>query len=282
MSGTEIRREADVRLIRRPRNFAAPLIIAIGLSAIAVELWAFGAFAADNAPGPVAVRSQPMLPDLAMGPIKDIAVGTTENGQQRLRFAAAIVNLGEGEFIVTARRPWIGGDWSVTQWIEERGGGGYSTHVAGSVLVFGGDGHEHWHIKHVEAHQIETLEGEVLGRLVKEGFCFFDTDAYRLTLPGAPDDAHWRSRGCAGAFDTRVRMGLSIGWADTYPWHLLDERIDVTHVPDGIYRIRQIADPNGEFLETDETNNETWVTIELFTNADGLREATALEAGPAP
>jgi hypothetical protein len=137
-------------------------------------------------------------------------------------------------------------------------------------------------VKQVEVHQLETLEGEVLGRLVKQGFCFFDTDAYRAALPGAPQDAHWGARGCAGSFDTRVRMGLSVGWGDKYPWHLLDERIDVTGLPDGQYRIRQIADPNDEFEETDETNNETWVVVEFSTTPDGVRETTVIEAGPSP
>jgi hypothetical protein len=137
-------------------------------------------------------------------------------------------------------------------------------------------------VRQVEVHQLETMDGTVLGRLVKQGFCFFDTDAYQAELPGAPEKAHWGARGCAGSFDTRVRMGLSVGWADKYPWHLLDERIDVTSVPDGTYRIRQIADPNNEFEESDETNNETWADITLVTLPDGNREARVLESGPAP
>ncbi len=153
-------------------------------------------------------RSDPLLPDLAMGPITDVAVGTTPLGEQRLRFAATIVNIGEGPFLVRASRPWVGNEaWSVEQWIPERGGG-YSMRLTGATLVYGGDGHNHWHVKQVETHQIETLEGEVLGSLVKQGFCFFDTDAYRPELGGAPERAHWGARGCADTLDTRVRMGL--------------------------------------------------------------------------
>ena len=43
-----------------------------------------------------------------MGPIEDIAVGTTEDGEQRLRFAATIVNIGEGPLLVRAQRPPFG------------------------------------------------------------------------------------------------------------------------------------------------------------------------------
>jgi len=259
-----------------PFTIAAALLVSLGMA------WSFGVFAQENAPGPLVIRDMPLLPDLAMGAIEDIAIGTTETGDQRLRFAATIVNVGEGALVVRARRQWIGGeDWAVEQWIEETAGG-YSARPTGAKLIFGGDRHDHWHVRQVEVHQLETIDGEVLGRLVKQGFCFFDTDVYQLDLAGAPETAQWSSRGCATTLDTRVGMGLSVGWGDNYPWHLLDERIDVTGVPDGRYRIRQIADPDDEFEELDETNNETWVVIEMKTLDGGLRSAVVVEAGPNP
>jgi hypothetical protein len=217
-----------------------------------------------------------------MGPITSIAVGTTQLGDERLRFDATIVNIGEGEFVLRAERPILGDEhWTVEQWIRERKGG-YSKALTGADLIYGGDGHNHWHVKQVEVHQLETLDGEVLGRLVKQGFCFFDTDAYRPELPGAPAQLHWGARGCESPLGTRVRMGLSVGWGDEYPWTLLDERIDVTSIPDGVYRIREIADPNHEFEESNEDNNETWADIRLLTMPDGLRATEVLQAGPAP
>ena len=276
-------RSGAVTVPRRLRDrLAIPIMLAIVLTVVVVGAWSVGAFAANAAPGDLVTRTDPLLPDLAMGPITDVAVGTTPLGEQRLRFAATIVNIGEGPFMVRASRPWVGNEaWSVQQWIPERSGG-FSMRQTGATLIYGGDGHNHWHVKQVEVHQIESLEGQVLGSLVKQGFCFFDTDAYRPDLGGAPERAHWGARGCADTLDTRVRMGLSVGWGDKYPWNLLDERIDVTELPDGVYRIRQIADPNNEFEESDETNNETWVDVRLTTTADGLRETEVVEAGPAP
>jgi Lysyl oxidase len=268
---------------RRWRDIlAVPLMIVLGSIAIAVAAWSVGAFALEDAPGPLVPRADPLLPDLAMGPIEDIAVGTTSSGQQRLRFAAQIVNIGEGPFIVRAQRPWIGGqDWTVEQWIEERSGG-YSSSTTNASLVYGGDGHDHWHAKQVEVHQLETLDGKVLGRLVKQGFCFFDTDPYKTELAGSPDHSVWGGSGCATPYDTRVRMGLSVGWGDLYPWYLIDERIDVTEVPDGTYRLREIADPNNDFEETNESNNETWVDIQLMTSSAGRRDLKVVQTGPAP
>jgi hypothetical protein len=272
-----------VQVSRRRRDRAAiPLMVVLGLAIAAIGGWSVGAFAADDAPGPLVARHDPLLPDLAMGPIQDIAVASTQAGEQRLRFAATIVNIGDGPLLVRAQRPWLGGEeWSVEQWVEERDGG-YSMTQTGAALVYGGDGHNHWHVRQVEVHQIESLDGNVLGRLVKQGFCFFDTDAYRADLPGAPEHPVWGAHGCASTLDTRVRMGLSVGWGDTYPWYLVDERIDVTDLPDGIYRLREIADPNDAFEEADETNNETWVDIELTINASGLRLSSVVQAGPPP
>ncbi|MBA3235685.1 MAG: hypothetical protein H0T59_06820 [Chloroflexi bacterium] len=257
-------------------------IVALAVAIVVLGGWSIGAFAAEDAPGPLVPRAEPVLPDLAMGPIEDIAAGTTPTGEQRLRFAATIVNIGDGPFLVRASRSFIASDaWTVDQWIAERSGG-FSASTTRAGLIFGGDGHDHWHVRQVEVHQLETPDGEILGRLVKQGFCFFDTDVYDGSIDGSPELAHWGARGCASSFDTRVRMGLSIGWGDKYPWHLVDERIDVTDVPDGIYRLREIADPNDEFEESDETNNETWVDIELSTTADGIRDAQVVRDGPAP
>jgi hypothetical protein len=269
----------------RPRRSPRVAFVAAAVTTLVVLIVGVvvaGVLAADEAPGPLVARADPLLPDLAMGPITSVAVGSTPTGEQRLRFDASIVNVGEGPFMLRASRPWFGDDsWNVEQWFEERNGG-YSKAETPAGLIFGGDGHDHWHVRQVEVHQLETLDGQVLGSLEKQGFCFFDTDAYRTSLPNALGKAHWGAVGCQGEFGNRVHMGLSVGWSDEYPWHLLDERIDVTLVPDGIYRIRQIADPNHEFEESDEDNNETWVDVRLTTNAEGLRETEVIEAGPAP
>ena len=58
-------------------------------------------------------------------------------------------------------------------------------------------------------------------------------------------------------------MGLSVGWGDEYPWHLFEQEIDITDLPEGRYRLRATADPFDWFDELDETNNEVVVDIQL-------------------
>jgi hypothetical protein len=158
--------------------------------------------------------------------------------------------------------------------------GGYSERDTEARLIFGGDGHDHWHVVGAEAHQLETLHGDIVGGLVKSGFCFFDTDSYRSTLPGAPSAPVHRASECGTQFDRDIAMGISIGWGDEYQWFLLDQTIEITGVPDGRYRLRAIADPADQVKESDEANNDTWTVVDLSI-VDGLRQVQVVEQGPA-
>lgn len=220
-------------------------------------------------PAPLAQRVDPRLPDLSIAPLSELTPALRDDGRRFLRFGVTIVNVGEGDFRLRAGRSHVlADDWRVVQLVPEAGGG-YTEHPTPATLVYGGDGHGHWHVREVEAHRVETPDGTVVGEVVKGGFCFFDTTSFAPSLPGAAPAKVYRSEGCGGQLDTRSTMGLSIGWGDEYPWHLLDQQIDVTDLPDGRYRVRAIADPFGWFDELDETNNEAWTDIELY-ESDGL------------
>jgi hypothetical protein len=61
--------------------------------------------------------------------------------------------------------------------------------------------------------------------------------------------------------------------------NMMEQSIDITSVPDGQYRIREIADPFDWFEETDETNNETWVDIDIKREA-GIPVVTVIGRAP--
>jgi Lysyl oxidase len=50
-------------------------------------------------------------------------------------------------------------------------------------------------------------------------------------------------------------QGITAGWADVYDWYLPDQYIEVTGVPDGVYILETIADPDNTILEANESNN---------------------------
>jgi hypothetical protein len=58
-------------------------------------------------------------------------------------------------------------------------------------------------------------------------------------------------------------MGLSVGWGDLYGYTLPDQYIDITSLPDGSYRLWATGDKSNQFLESNDTNNKTWVDLRI-------------------
>jgi hypothetical protein len=229
---------------------------------------------------PLAAPVDPQYPDVGMAPLSDLLVGQDQSGRTFLRFSATLVNIGDGPLLIAAHRTVpFRNDWSVVQRVEDRAGG-YSERATNTRLKYAGDGHDHWHVIGAEAHQLETLKGDIVGGLVKSGFCFFDNVDHATSLPGAPGQPAHTSRQCGGQFDRDITMGLSVGWGDEYQWYLLDQTIEITGVPDGRYRLRAIADPADLFKESNESNNDTWTVVDL-TTVDGRRQVELIEQGPA-
>ena len=226
----------------------------------------------------------PQLPDLVMGPIEEVMGGLEElTGNPVVRVEATIVNKGSGAFLVSARRdfPWSD-HWTVYQRLSETGGG-LSELATTADLVFAGTPHSHWHVKNMESHRLERIDsGEVLSEVIKQGFCPYDTDLYDPDLPGAPAGPIYNEADCEGpAWVTELNMGVSVGWGDKYPWHMVEQSIDITNVPDGTYRILEIADPFDWFEESDETNNQTWIDVAI-DNSTGIPSVRIVDRAPSP
>ena len=152
----------------------------------------------------------------------------------RIRFNTIIVNVGQGNFVVRAIRNVHGG-WDTEQDIQYSEAGARRVPVR-AQLVWGGDGHHHWHINRVAVVTLVPLaqDGRVeagASALVdgKVGFCFYD---YLLELPIGSADRTYAARSCGKEDWTVVGMGLSPGWNDTYRMRLRGQWIHVTDVPD--------------------------------------------------
>jgi lysyl oxidase len=101
----------------------------------------------------------------------------------------------------------------------------------------------------------------------KKGFCLIDVDFEAWGEKGNGPRKH-SFPGCQlpNYHDEEgdwVEQGIDAGWADVYNWFLADQFIDITGLPDGVYRLEVIADPNDTLLESDETDNarSTWICI---------------------
>jgi hypothetical protein len=233
------------------------------------------AIAARVLPAPAASTSK--HPDLGMARLSDVSLSRT-GGRARLYFSATVVNVGQRDFMLHAERATTSSVFSVVQRIGADGGG--TTEVPTTAqLAFGGDGHNHWHVKDLQHYELKRLDNGVkVGTSAKSRFCFFDNDAYRLSLPGAPQHRVHGGGGWGSTSSLTVDMGLSVGWGDTNPSTLPDQFIDVTGLTAGRYRLVATADPDGLFVEGSESNNVTWVDVQL--NGSGPKSAEVVAYGP--
>ena len=207
------------------------------------------------------------LPNLRMAPLTDLRIDKTPDGRRLLRFSMTIVNVGTGAFEVHATRAdSTATTWTVAQRVHDNAGG-FRDVSAPTQLVFGGDGHNHWHIRDLESAELIRLDNGVkVGTSAKRGFCFWDNVAFRTSLPGAPSNFVYGPAGCGTVASTQVDMGLSVGWGDEYPATLPDQNIDITGLTPGRYRLQVTADTGGNFVESNETDNVTWLDLQIKPN----------------
>src|SRR5690349_13731213 len=181
------------------------------------------------------------LPDLAMARIQNLSV-LNSSGTADLQFTTTVVNIGDADFRLQATRPNTASDWKVNQLLPD-GHGNLVAYPTSAGYIYGGDGHNHWHVKGLASYSLYSLPDMTFaGKSLKSGFCFFDVTPYKLTLPGAPQTAIYNSLDCGAQTALESSMGLSIGWGDTYPKGLVGQDIDITGLAAGNYRLQVTAD----------------------------------------
>lgn len=212
------------------------------------------AFAAPASP---AGAASDLLPDLGMARLTDLKLERTSDGRKLLRFSSIIVNVGDGPLEVHGQRPDAGIPIMTTVQRIFDDAGGHSDAPTDAVMYFGGDGHNHWHVRDLETFELKRLgKGTKVGTGAKHGFCFSDNYRY-----GSGQDPYYTN--CGQVSDLQATMGLSVGWGDLYRYNLPDQYIDITGFGRGRYRLTGTADADNWFQESDESNNSTWVDIRI-------------------
>lgn len=204
------------------------------------------------------------LPDLSMTKPSNFRMENS-GGQRRLRMTTTIVNIGAGAFETRAsRRNTSISTMNLSQRVYNSSGG-TRVHSTTEVARYAGDGHNHWHVQNVALYELYAASGQgpSLRRDSKVGFCFFDTNAYRLSLPGAPGSRKYVQAGCGTQNSLFVKNGLSVGWSDVYPWNIGLQWINVTGMPAGEYLLKLAVNPNGQFTESRTSNNCNWTRIRI-------------------
>ena len=209
---------------------------------------------------PPANAATDSLPDLGMAHLEGLQVQKT-GGRKLLRFDSIVVNVGAGKFEAHGQRAAGASTMTTTQRVYDDAGG-HRDVPTDAIMYFGGDGHNHWHVRDFEDYKLVRLDnGKLVGTGAKHGFCFYDNHNY-----GSGNPAHytWSSGACGGGTSaTRTIMGLSPGWGDIYSRDLPDQYIDITGLTSGKYRLRAKADPDNWFLESNNRNNFSWIDIRI-------------------
>ena len=236
--------------------------MACAVGAISLVVWPGGA------PTVAAAAPVDRLPDLAMAYPTELRLQTTASGARRLRFTTMIVNIGDGPFETRSSR--LAGD--PTMGVNQRiynNAGGYRVFDTTATAKYSGDGHDHWHVQDVARYELFAINGKgaALRRDAKVGFCFFDTNAYRLSLPRAPDSPVYRASGCGKRSSLFVKNGISVGWGDKYGWRLSRQWIYLSSLPAGEYFLKVTVDPLFQYQEIRHRNNCNWSRIRISRNS---------------
>lgn len=201
--------------------------------------------------------AEDVLPDLGMARLTNLSIEKKSDGRKLLRFDSVVVNVGEGRFEVHGQRPDTATSTMTTSQRIFDGEGNSRVVDTPAVMYFGGDGHNHWHVRDLEKFRLTSLGNGPVERVgAKHGFCFFDNYRY-----GSEEEPYYTQ--CGQPADTQVSMGLSSGWGDLYSATLPDQYVDITGLKRGSYRLKGTADAENWFEESDETNNSTWVDLRV-------------------
>ena len=123
----------------------------------------------------------------------------------------------------------------------------------------------------------------------KVGFCVIDVlllDGYWGATGNGPRAHTFPTCNVPSEVDDRAWMvqGIDVGWADVYGWNLADQYIDISDVPDGVYELEQVANPNGSVIEITDANNRASTIIciagDEVTEVRSAADAAACAAGP--
>ena len=208
-----------------------------------------------------ALAATPLYPNLKTLAPKDLRFDTaTINGSthQVLRFSNTAWNAGEGRLELRARTVSTpsGKKTRVRQRIYDDAGG-YTSKYAGDFVYHAS--HNHFHFQDFAEYELWTRadydrwlsggQGQAQRRGTKTTFCIMDTDRVQA-IPGSPTSAYYTTCG-------KYVQGLSVGWGDTYRYHLPEQWIDLgtSRLADGQYVLRSIADPKNRLYESDNKND---------------------------
>jgi hypothetical protein len=211
-------------------------------------------------------------PDLRALPAYQIGLDTLDaNGNPSkntyLDFGATVWNAGTSPLVVDGFRRTGSSLMDAYQYFFNAKGKQVGSAPAGTLQWDPRTGHMHWHFTAFATYRLLNSTQKVALRSGKEAFCLAPTDAIDLNVK----NANWRpestdlstacGQGEEGALS--IREVLDSGWGDTYSQSLPGQSFDVTNVPNGIYYIEVLANPDHKLTELSTSNNRALREVKL-------------------
>ena len=237
-----------------------------------------------GAQGGAAAAAAPR-PDLRSLPATDIALNRT--GTQ-LRFAATVWNAGDSPLVIDGFRDDREEEhMEAYQYFFNSDDEQVGYQKLDSEFHWHADNHQHWHYEDFAAYRLLDAEKNVVKTSGKISFCLANTDAVDYTVPGAD----WQpgntdlSTACGREGSLSIREVLSAGSGDTYAQFRKGQSIGLGkaggshYVPDGTYYLSVEANPYGNLVESETSNNNALREIQIKTRKGGKRVVTAAQVG---
>jgi hypothetical protein len=127
----------------------------------------------------------------------------------------------------------------------------------GSMRYDNQQGHHHWHFEQFAQYRLLRADKRLAVRSRKVGFCIAPTDAVDMLLPHAT----WQPAlvgldgQCGSPGALWVKEYLPVGWGDTYGQFKAGQAFDITDLPNGVYYIEIIANPQHRLYELSSAGN---------------------------
>jgi hypothetical protein len=195
-------------------------------------------------------------PDLRSLPAWGLSLDTSD-GRDEVSFNATVWTAGRSPLFVEGFRRAGTDVMDAYQYLYGSDGRPAGHFPAGTMEWDAREGHEHWHFTDFAGYRLLDASRRHVVASAKESFCLASTDAIDYTIPHAnrrPDNVDLRSS-CGDRAALSVRQVLDVGSGDTYHQYLPGQAFDVTNLPNGVYYIEIMANPDRRLYETDTTNN---------------------------
>ncbi len=207
----------------------------------------------------VPLLSDPPLdarPDLIPLPSWGISVQNTRPGRSYLDFGATVWIGGNSPLDVEGFRSGTSPIMKAYQYFW-RNGRLIGRARAGTMGFDSQHGHNHWHFQQFARYQLLNSARAVAVRSHKVGFCIAPTNPVDLLIHRAtwqPSFVGLEGQ-CGVPSALWVRERLPVGWGDTYVQSLAGQSFNITNLPNGVYYIEVIANPEHILYETNTRND---------------------------